>query len=78
MKHKARFAIENLHDSTVRLRIEPWADEYDLPPNTKGTINSFGPNDVDVLVQFKPGVVTVWEESPGNTMSDVVIEPVSR
>jgi hypothetical protein len=74
MKHKARFAIENLHDAAIRLRIEPWGDEHDLPPNTKGRLNSFGPNDIDVLVQVEPGVVTVWEVSPGNTLSDVVID----
>jgi len=77
MTHRARLVIENAHDSTIRLRIEPWADEYDLSPGTRGTIHSFGPSQVDVLVQFGPGVVTVWENSPGNTMSDVVIDTVS-
>jgi hypothetical protein len=41
-------------------------------------MHSFGPSEVDVLVQIEPGVNTVWEEAPGNSMSEVVIEPVSR
>ncbi len=55
MTHRARLIIENAHDSTIRLRIEPWADEYDLSPGTRGTIHSFGPSQVDVLVQFGRG-----------------------
>jgi hypothetical protein len=31
MTHRARLVIENSYDSSIRLRIEPWADEYDLP-----------------------------------------------
>ena len=74
MEHSARLVIKNAHESTIRLRIEPWADEYDLSPGATGTVSSFGPSQVDVLVQVEPGVVTLWEESTGNTMSDVVIE----
>ena len=74
MTHRARLVIENAHDSTLRLRVEPWADEHDLPPGARGTIHSFGPRQVDLLVQLEPGVVTVWENSPGNSMTDVVID----
>ena len=72
--HSARLVIKNANESTIRLRIEPWADEYDLSPGATGTVCSSGPSQVDVLVEVEPGVVTLWEESPGNVMSDVVIE----
>jgi len=78
MTHRARLVIENAHVSTIRLRIEPWADEYDVPAGARGTVHSFGPSQVDVLVQFEPGVVTVWENSPDNSMSDVIIDPISN
>jgi hypothetical protein len=76
LKHSGRFVIENMLDSTIRLRIEPWADEYDLPSGTRGTVISSGPSQVDVLIQIESGVVTVWEESAGNTIADVAVEPV--
>jgi hypothetical protein len=77
MTHRARLVVENRHNSTIRLRIEPWADEYDLPPGARGSIHSFGPSQVEVLIQLEPGVVTVWENSSRNSMSDVVIDPRS-
>jgi hypothetical protein len=63
-----RFVVRNVGDSDLLLRIEPWADEFDVPPTASRTIFFRGPNEAEVEIEVEPTTITIWGWT-GSTLS---------
>jgi hypothetical protein len=52
--------IKNARDASLLLRVEPWADEYELPPHGSRTIQVTGPDPAELEISIEDDVITVW------------------
>jgi hypothetical protein len=55
-----RIIIKNARDVSLLVRVEPWADEHEIPPNEGITIKVTGPDPADLEVSIEDDVVTVY------------------
>ncbi len=52
--------LENAHESELLFALEPWAEEYDMPPGASFEVEASGPDTGDLVVESSEEAITVW------------------